>query len=221
MSESDRSHCNQTIDKFIYFGNLYPHEPQFQSGLFYGLALTPRFERDIAHDARKNMPFADGSVKGFQSQDVFEHIPYQKIPAIMDDIFRCLQKGGIFRLSLPDYNSPLLRRRSVYDADGNILCDLAMGGMVSATLNDGVQAGFAGEEGDSHIWFPTFNTVLPLILTSEIRKCDTIQIHHAWIDKDKWICKPFEQGVMPVSRVPPHDMRADGKPISIVIDFIK
>lgn len=119
-------------DHFVYFGNLLPREKQYQSGLFYALALAPKFDRDLLHDARNIMPFSDRSIKGFQSQDVFEHIPYEKVPRILDDIFRCLRDGGIFRLSVPDYNSPLLRKRSAYDAEGNILCDLAMGGFFVA-----------------------------------------------------------------------------------------
>jgi hypothetical protein len=36
-------------DHFLYFGNLIPHEKQYKSGLFYGLALHPKFDRDISH----------------------------------------------------------------------------------------------------------------------------------------------------------------------------
>jgi SAM-dependent methyltransferase len=208
-------------DFFIYFGNIFPNEPQYKSGLFYGLALTSKFDRDIAHDARLPMPFADDSIKGFQSQDVFEHIPYADVSRILDDIFRFLRPKGLFRLSIPDYNSPLLRKRSVYDYDGNILCDLAMGGKVSAhSLSGSVKVDLA-DGGDAHLWFPTYTNVMQLIVSSNIRKCNTIKVQHAWIDANNCICEPFDHGVMPVIRTPPRDMRANGKPISIVIDFIK
>lgn len=206
--------------KFLYFGNLFEQSPQYRSGLFHGLALHPKSDRDIHHDARLPLPFADGSILGFQSQDVFEHIEYEKVPKILDEVFRCLKPGGLFRLSLPDYNSPLLRRRSVYDAEGNILCDLAMGGRVKARLNGPVEVEFL-PGGDAHLWFPTYTSVMELILLSEIRKASKIIFHHAWISRTHYICRSFEQGYMPVSRIPPFDMRADGKPISIVVDFIK
>ncbi len=209
------------LDSFFYFGNLFPHEPQYQSGMFYGLALHKQFDRDILHDARSRMPFPDESVKGFQSQDVFEHVPYNEVPALLDDIFRCLRVGGIFRLSVPDYNCPLLRQRSVYDASGNILCDLAMGGRVSAELNTPVNIEIVGRKGDGHLWFPTYANVTHLILLSNIRRCNKIKLQHGWFDPIHYACEQFDQSIMPVSRTPPGDMRADGRPISLVIDFIK
>ena len=102
-------------NKYIYFGNLLPNEEQYKSGLFVGLALSKKYDRDIVHDATTKLPFSDNSIIGFQSQDVFEHIEFSKIPAILDEIFRCLRQKGILRLSVPDYNSPLLRNRSIYD----------------------------------------------------------------------------------------------------------
>lgn len=207
-------------DKFVYFGNLFPHEPQYLSGRFVGLALVPRFDRDLPHDARAGLPFADDSVAGFQSQDVFEHVEKEKIPGILDDIYRCMRPGAVFRLSLPDYNSPLLRRRSAYDHQGNVLYDVAMGGAL--------KAGMAGEietvlppGGDVHLWFPTYPELLALIIDSDIRRCRTIAFHHHWITPHDYVMRDFDQSLMPVSRTPPGDMRADGKPISIVVDFVK
>jgi SAM-dependent methyltransferase len=205
---------------YLYFGNLFPGEAQFGSGQFHGLALNPRFQRDIPHDAAMPLPFPDASIKGFQSQDVFEHIEYGKVPPILDEIFRCLRPGGLFRLSLPDYNSPLLRNRSVYDSDGNILCDLSMGGSVSSRLNEEVKVSFAGG-GEAHLWFPTYANVLQLVLSSRLRKCDAITVHHAWYDRRSFVCQPFDGGVMPVRRAPPNDMRAQGRPVSLIIDFVK
>jgi hypothetical protein len=207
-------------NKYIYFGNLLPQEAQYKSDLFIGLALTKMYDKNIVHDATTSLPFADNSIIGFQSQDVFEHIGYEKIRDILDDIFRCLRPGGIFRLSLPDYNSPLLKSRSLYDCEGNVLCDAAMGGSVKASMNGGLDVNFA-QGGNSHLWFPTYRKVLHVIVSSRIRKCSSISIHQAWIDSKTYVCRDFDQTIMPVVRTPPRDMRANGKPISIVIDFIK
>ncbi|RNJ61508.1 MAG: class I SAM-dependent methyltransferase [Porphyrobacter sp. IPPAS B-1204] len=207
-------------DKFVYFGNLFPHEPQYESGQFVGLALTPRFDRDIPHDARANLPFADDSVAGFQSQDVFEHVEREKIPAIFDDIYRCMRPGAVFRLSLPDYNSPLLRRRSVYDHQGNVLYDVAMGGALKAQMSGGIETVLPAG-GDVHLWFPTYHELLALVIASDIRRCHKIAFHHHWVTPHSYVMHDFDQSVMPVSRTPPKDMRADGKPVSIVVDFIK
>lgn len=205
---------------YLYFGNLYPHEPQYKSGLFHGLALVAEFDRDIAHDARKALPFSDCSIKGFQSQDVFEHIDYKGVPPILDEVYRCLTVGGMFRLSLPDYNSPLLSSRSVYDSRGRVLCDLVMGGRVACELNEEIKVSFGGG-GGAHLWFPSYTKVLQLIVASELRKCASIKFHQFWVDAYDFVCEPFDQSVMPVHRTPPGDMRAGGKPISIVADFVK
>ena len=101
--------CRQAL---FYFGNLHPWLPQFDT--FKGLALQPQFEHDIQHDARHPLPLPDDSVDGFQSEDVFEHLEYERVSSVFDEIFRCLTSGGMFRLSMPDYNSPLLRSRSLY-----------------------------------------------------------------------------------------------------------
>jgi SAM-dependent methyltransferase len=205
---------------YMYFGNVFENSAHYRSGLFQGLALHPKTDRDLRHDATDPLPFEDQSIGGFQSQDVFEHLEYTSVVGVLDEIHRCLKPGGRFRLSLPDYNSPVLKSRSVYDSAGNVLCDLAMGGRVAARIGSAVEVAFL-PGGDSHLWFPTYARLLELIIRSNIRKSAQISIHHAWLDAKSYVCLPFEQGDMPVSRVPPLDMRAEGKPISIVVDFLK
>jgi SAM-dependent methyltransferase len=207
-------------DVYLYFGNLSPREEQYKSGFFRGLAPHPESERDIQHDARDPLPFRDASIKVVQSQDVFEHLEYDRVAFILDEIFRCLTPGGIFRLSLPDYNSPLLKGRSVYDSDGNVLFDAAMGGSVVGKKDGGMEIKFC-PGGEAHLWFPTYSNVTALIVSSQIRKSSSIRFHHAWIDSKRFVCSEFDQAIMPVRRSPPNDMRAGGKPVSIVIDFIK
>jgi SAM-dependent methyltransferase len=200
-------------DKFVYLGKLLPTDAQFKSGKFFEYAL------DFAKPPTK-LPFDDDSVIGFQSQDVLEHVVYDKVAIILDEIFRSLRPGGLFRLSVPDYNSPLLKARSLYDSDGNILYDAAMGGVVKASAAGGLDVRLE-PGGGVHVWFPTYTKILRLILSSEIRKCAEISIHHAWIDAKKFICADYDRSVMPVLRAPPGDMRAGGAPISIVVDFVK
>lgn len=207
-------------ERYLYFGNLLPYEKQYVSGMFAGLALVPRYANDIRHDARDPLPFADGSVPGFQSQDVFEHFEYSSVPRVLDEIYRCLRPGGLFRLSRPDYNSPLLRGRAVYDDEGRILCDVAMGGRLACKLNERVTVSFPAG-GDAHVWFPTYDGLLRLLIASDIRRCASIEVHHAWFSRHEYVCKPFDQSLMPVQRSPPSDMRAGGKPVSLVVDFVK
>jgi SAM-dependent methyltransferase len=210
----------KTEEKYIYFGSLLPSEEQYKSDLFRGLALSNPHDKDIVHDIRNPLPFQNESVRGFQSQDVFEHVERELVPKIFDEIFRCLVPGGLFRLSLPDYNSPLLRSRSAYDSEGNILGDLAVGASLTGIMNGGIDVKFT-QDGDAHLWFPTYDQTLHLILHSELRKSRSISVHHAWLNRTQFITNDFDQSLMPVQRVPPLDMRAGGKPISIVIDFVK
>ncbi|WP_159074814.1 methyltransferase domain-containing protein [Polynucleobacter difficilis] len=210
---------NENIKK-IYFGNLFPSEPQYQSNEFYGLALHPKFEKDIQHNLNSRLPFEDNSLEKIQSQDVIEHIPYDNNIAILDDVYRALKPGGIFRLSAPDYCCPLLKMRSVYDCYGNLLADLGMGASVSSSCNSIVLI-TQPMNGDGHIWYPTHEKLLALILTSKIRMCQSIVFHHYWRSDGTFTANSFDDLGMPVLRAPPHDSRANGKPISIIVDFIK
>jgi hypothetical protein len=96
-----------------------------------------------------------------------------------------------------------------------------MGGRVSSDTLGPIRVSWAGREGDDHVWFPTYAKVAQLILSSNLRKCETIKLQHGWLDAHNYICEPFDQSIMPVVRTPPGDMRANGKPISLVVVFIK
>lgn len=208
------------IGKNLYLGSLPITYPQYKSNLFVGLTLNPTHDKELKHDLRDSFPLKDSCIKLIQSEDTFEHIEYDKLPTILNDIYRILKPGGLFRLSLPDYNCSLLRDRSVYDSEGNWLCDLAVGGSVSATFNSKVQVTLT-KDGDSHQWAPTFDSVTKLINNSELKKCCEITPHQYWINKKEFALYPFDQSTMPVQRTPPKDMRANGAPVSIVVDFVK
>src|SRR6201999_976897 len=115
------------MEPYLYFGSLGPHERQFQVENFVGLALEPKHEREIRHDLTAALPYADHSVAKIQAQDVLEHLPFEKVPFVLDEIYRVLKPGGVFRLSVPDYRSPVQKRRSVYDWRGRVIGDLLMG----------------------------------------------------------------------------------------------
>ena len=103
------------MEPYLYFGSLGPHERQFQIPNFIGLALEPAHEREIQHDLTAALPYDDDSIAKIQAQDVLEHLPFENVPFVLDEIYRVLKPGGIFRLSVPDYRSPVHNRRSLYD----------------------------------------------------------------------------------------------------------
>jgi len=208
-------------DPYLYFGNLFESERQFSIPNFVGLALQKRNNREISHNLLDRLPFDDNSIRKIQAQDVFEHLPLDRISSLLDDIHRVLQPGGVFRMSVPDYHSPPLKRRSIYDEKGRILADLMMGGVAkydSATSSS--RAEFQAD-GNAHLWFPTYDQILHLIVRSKIRFSSEINFHHYFLNDQDYVCNPYLENEMFVQRAPPNDMRAEGKPISIIVDFVK
>lgn len=112
---------------YLYAGDV-PHRPGYRNQKKVGLSLTQSDEWHIKHDVTRSFPIANESVDIFQSEDVFEHISYTKIPLIISEIYRILKKGGLFRLSLPDYRCDILQKRTLKDSKGNFLFDPFGGG---------------------------------------------------------------------------------------------
>jgi SAM-dependent methyltransferase len=210
-----------TEDSYLYFGNLGKTEPQYGIPNWIGLCLNPRYEREMLHDLNNPLPVPDGSVKKIQAQDVMEHIPKERVPSLFDEIYRALRVGGIFRLSVPDYRSPLLKVRSIYNHKGDVIADLMMGGKAEYDAENAVLKPIYTTDGYAHLWFPTYEQILHLILQSEIRKCSDITFHHYFVDDETAVTNAFPENEMFVFRCPPRDMRAGGKPISIIVDFTK
>lgn len=209
------------MEQYLYFGSLGPHERQYQVPNFIGLALEPAHEREIRHDATAALPFADATIAKVQSQDVFEHLPLEKVPFVLDEVYRVLKPGGVFRLSVPDYRSPVLKRRSVYDWRGRVTGDLLMGATTYLDEATGDARVRFSEDGHAHIWFPRYELVTHLILKSQIRKSSEIKFYQGFLDDHSFLCEPIPENEMFVQRAAPHDRRAGGAPVSIVVDFIK
>lgn len=229
LRELERRRAKKTYDswfanepnKYLYYGNLGKDEKQYEIRNFFGLALYPAHERELMHDATHPLPFLIDSISKVQSQDVFEHLEIGTIPFIFNEIFRVLKRGGVFRLSLPDYHCELLKKRSVYDYNGNILGDLMMG---ATPLYDKESGGIQVEllqDGNAHKWFPTYDIVQDLISKSDLINCDKIIFYQCYLNEKEHICNPIPDNEMIVMRSVPIDTRANGKPISIVIDFVK
>ncbi len=208
------------MEPYLYFGSLGPHERQFQVPNFVGLALEPKHEREVRHDLTQALPYGDNSIAKIQAQDVLEHLPFDKAPFVLDEIYRVLKPGGVFRLSVPDYRSPVHKRRSVYDWRGRVTGDLLMGAEPwFDDITGDARIRFAGD-GEAHLWFPRYELVTHLVLKSEIRK-STIKFYQGFLDDHTYLAEPFPEDDMFVVRALPHDRRAAGQPVSIVADFVK
>lgn len=208
------------MEQYLYFGSLGLHERQYQVPNFIGLALEPQHDREVRHDATAALPYGDNSIAKVQSQDVFEHLPFEKVPFVLDEVHRVLKPGGVFRLSVPDYRSPVLKRRSVYDWRGRVTGDLLMGATTYFDETTGDARVRFSQDGHAHIWFPRYELITHLILKSEIRK-SRITFWQGFLDDHTCLAQPFPEEEMFVQRALPHDRRAGGAPVSIVADFVK
>ena len=95
----------------LYAGRLSRRKPQYRTHM--GLTPYAPSSRNIAHNVRDVMPISACSVDVYQSEDVFEHIPYEEVSIVLDDIFRVLKPLGLFRLSLRDYRSDVFSGQNV------------------------------------------------------------------------------------------------------------
>jgi predicted SAM-dependent methyltransferase len=57
---------------------------------------------DLTWDIGKPLPLNDESLKGIYTEHVLEHLPFRKIPLILNDWFRVLERGGVVRILVPD-----------------------------------------------------------------------------------------------------------------------
>jgi SAM-dependent methyltransferase len=208
------------MEQYLYFGSLGQHERQFQIPNFTGLALEPAHDRETKHDLAAALPYPAGSIAKIQAQDVLEHLAFDKVPFVLDEIYRVLKPGGIFRLSVPDYRSPVLKRRSIYDARGRVIGDLLMGAASYLDPATGEARVRFSEDGEAHLWFPRYELITHLVLKSELRKAQ-IRFYQGFLDDHTYLCEPVPENEMFVQRAAPHDGRAGGAPISIIADFVK
>jgi SAM-dependent methyltransferase len=208
------------MEQYLYFGSLGPHERQYQIPNFIGLALEPAHDREMRHDLTAALPYAQSSIAKVQAQDVLEHLPFDKVPFVLDEIYRVLQPGGVFRLSVPDYRSPVQKRRSIYDARGRVVGDLLMGATSYLDATTGEARVRFSDDGEAHVWFPRYELVTHLVLKSEIRKAQ-IHFYQGFLDDHTYLCEPLPDDEMYVQRAVPYDRRAGGAPTSIIADFVK
>jgi SAM-dependent methyltransferase len=193
----------------LYAGRISRNLPQFRTHL--GITPFAPSSRNIDHDARVPMPIPNNSVEVYQSEDVFEHIPYRDLPTVFDEIFRVLKPGGLFRLSLPDYGCDLLARRTQRDAAGNFLFDPSGGGR----LFDGqvIEGG--------HVWFPTYARVRALFDQSRFAQGGRVDFLHYTSEDGQVVMRAIDYSKGYVGRTPDHDGRSPHQPLSIVVDAVK
>lgn len=198
-----------THEKNLYAGRLSRSLPQFSSS--FGLTPFSPSTKNICHDISKKMPLPNESISTYQSEDVFEHIPYNKLPEIIEEIYRVLIPGGLFRLSVPDYRCEIYQSRSLCDSNGNIAFDPGGGGrFVNGKVIDG-----------GHLWFPRIESVRALLNATSFNQQGKIEYLQYYNENDQPIINPVSYNKGFILRSAENDNRNNGNPISIIIDAYK
>ena len=192
---------------YLYAGDL-PKNKEYQK--FIGLSLTQHNFQHIKHDITEIMPLPDQCVDIYQAEDVLEHIQLDEITSVIDEIYRVLKVGGVFRLSVPDYRCDLLENRTLKNDKGEMIFDpLGGGNYKNGKVIDG-----------GHVWFPKYETVKELLLKT---KFSNIEFLHYYDESGEAITKPIDYSIGHVMRTPDNDERVSSpyRPMSIVVDCIK
>ncbi len=193
----------------LYAGRLSRGEPQFRTHT--GLTPFHPSSHNINHDLLMRLPLPGNVVNRFQSQDVFEHIEYSRLPAIIEEIFRVLRPGGLFRMSVPDYRNSVYAARARRDKDGNIIFDPHGGGRLhNGQVVDG-----------GHVWFPLLETVSQLFEQSRFHDEGCVRyLHYNDVDGTS-VLDVIDYTLGFIQRTPDHDPRSPGQALSIVVDAWK
>ena len=117
---------------YLYCGDLPTININYTKIPSIGLSLYRSDNYHIRHDITNKLDLKDNSVDIIQSEDVMEHIEYSKLKDTINEIYRVLKPGGLFRLSMPDYRCDVLYNRSLKDKDDNIIFDSGGGGKKSS-----------------------------------------------------------------------------------------
>jgi len=191
----------------LYAGDL-PEDTHYDG--YVGLSLSQANRRNIRHDVTANLPLPDGCVDLYQSEDVFEHIEPALLPAVVDEIYRVLKPGGIFRLSVPDYRCDLLQTRTLKNERGELIFDPGGGGSYE---NGKVVGG-------GHVWFPKYESVKAVI---DATRFTDVTFYHYYDPDGRPVTRPIDYSFGYVMRTPDHDSRVSDpyRPLSIVLDCRK
>ena len=198
---------------YLYLGDMSIQRRIYTNTNFIGLSLTNENEYHIKHDVTKPLPLKDNTVDLIQSEDVMEHIEYNMLQQTINDIYRVLKPGGLFRLSMPDYNCDILYNRSEKDSNGNIIFDIGGGGEYDRVNNKVVKGG--------HVWFPVLSLVKSLLESTDFVN-DKINYLH-YYDSNTPVTNKIDYSKGYISRTPDNDIRVQNpyRPMSIVVDCYK
>lgn len=190
----------------LYAGDIVNRGNEY--GSWCGLSLDLDNENHIKFDITNKFPLDENTIDAFQSEDVFEHIKYEKLVDVIDEVYRILKPGSLFRLSLPDYNCDILYKRTLYNYKGELVFDPGGGGSL---------------DNPGHLWFPTYDKVKILLKKTRFFQSGRIDFLHYYLGKTEFVVNEVNYTKGFIQRTPDHDKRVQNpyRPMSIVIDLYK
>lgn len=209
----DKIKNNKNI--YLYAGTyIKPVINKYNTIPFVGLQLQECNNYNIHHNVLNKMDLYNNSVDIYQSEDVFEHIEYDKLDNVINEIYRVLKPGGLFRLSVPDYRCDVLYNRSEKNENNQIIFDSGGGGNYDYQNKKVINGG--------HVWFPKYELVKSLLYKTNFEK-DKINFLHYYDENNNSITRIIDYNLGNVGRTPDNDSRVKNpyRVMSIVVDCFK
>ena len=196
---------------YLYAGDCINNISQYP---FIGLSLQCNNNTNIQHNILNKMDLFDNSVDIYQSEDVFEHIEYDKLKDVINEIYRVLKPGGLFRLSIPDYRCDILYNRSEKNDDNKIIFDKGGGGDYDYENKKVINGG--------HVWFPKYELVKSLLDKTSFEQNKINFLHYYDINNNS-INKVIDYSKGYIIRTPDNDKMVNYpyRTMSIVVDCYK
>lgn len=193
----------------LYAGDI-PDEEVYSDSNIVGLSISKGDSRHIYHNILEPYPLNDDMIDTYTAEDVFEHLPYHDLVNVINEIYRVLKPGGLFRLAVPDYRNDIMIQQSLRNNNGEILYDPNGGG---SYCNGHITNG-------GHLWFPTFEKVFSLFEKSNFEKYNFL---HYFDGNGNSITHPIDYRKGYISRTPDHFDRVKNpyRALSIVVDAYK
>ena len=160
----------------------------------------------------KTLDLPNDCVDIYQSEDSLDYLELSTVYSTINDIYRVLKPGGLFRLSLPDYTCDILYNRCKHGPTGNICFDPICGGEYDVENNTISNGG--------KLWFANYQVVQDILQQTNFELCDFL---HYYEDVNNYILNDIDYSLGFVSRTPDFDTRVHNprRPLSIVVDCYK
>tara|TARA_Y100000741_G_C18257599_1_gene559549 strand:- start:2913 stop:3539 length:627 start_codon:yes stop_codon:yes gene_type:complete len=196
---------------YLYAGDCVNNKSNIQ---FIGLSLGYNNNTNINHNVLHKMDLFDNSVDIYQSEDVFEHIEYNKLIDVINEVYRVLKPGGLLRLSMPDYRCDILYNRSDKNENNEIIFDKGGGGNYDYKNKKVINGG--------HVWFPKYELVKNLLDNTNFENNKIKYLHYYDINNYS-ITKDIDYEKGYIQRTPDNDKRVQNpyRVMSIVVDCYK